>query len=159
MNSKKLLTILTITAFVMTGCSSSKKRNQHISTTDAVVSSEMRQEVPMNVYYELNKFDLSKSALEIISAQAEFIAKNKPEKITIQGHADERGTQEYNLALGNKRALSHKKVLVEHIKKNGVKINGNAVKVVSFGKTQPVVTNADSESEHAQNRRSVVVFE
>lgn len=161
MNSKKLLTILTITAVAMTGCSSGKKRNHDVNSQagDAVLSSEMRQEVPMNVYYDLNKFNLSESALEIIAAQAEFIVQNKPESITIQGHADERGTTEYNFALGNKRALAHKKELVKHIKKHGLNINEQAIKVVSFGKKQPVIENASTEAEHAQNRRSTVVFE
>ena len=76
--------------------------------------------------------------------------KNKDVTVTIEGHADERGTREYNLALGERRANAAKDYLLTY------GVSGNRITVISYGKERPV-NSASTPTAWSQNRRSVTV--
>jgi peptidoglycan-associated lipoprotein len=86
----------------------------------------------------------------VLSKQAEWFAANLGATATVEGHADERGTREYNLALGARRANSARAYLI------GQGVDGNRLRTVSYGKERPVAVGSD-EGAWAQNRRAVSV--
>jgi peptidoglycan-associated lipoprotein len=100
------------------------------------------------VFYALNKSSLSSGARTTLEKQAAWLKKYGGVKVTIEGHADERGTREYNLALGERRANSAKDFLV------ALGVSPNRVKTISYGKERPVALGHD-ESSWSQNRRGV----
>ena len=100
------------------------------------------------VFYALNKSSLSSGARTTLEKQAAWLKRYGGVKITIEGHADERGTREYNLALGERRANSAKDFLV------ALGVSPNRVKTISYGKERPVALGHD-ESSWSQNRRGV----
>jgi len=100
------------------------------------------------VFYALNKSNLSSAARATLEKQAAWLKKYGGVKVTVEGHADERGTREYNLALGERRANSAKDFLV------ALGVSPNRVKTISYGKERPVALGHD-ESSWSQNRRGV----
>ncbi|MDP6257612.1 MAG: peptidoglycan-associated lipoprotein Pal [Rhodospirillales bacterium] len=100
------------------------------------------------VFFAFDKSNLSSAARGTLEKQAAWLKKYGSVKITIEGHADERGTREYNLALGERRANSAKDFLV------ALGISPNRVKTISYGKERPVALGHD-ESSWSQNRRGV----
>jgi peptidoglycan-associated lipoprotein len=104
------------------------------------------------VYFSTNKDDLNSESVTTLDNQASWLNKNTRYKATIEGHCDERGTREYNLALGERRANMVKRELV----KNGV--NHTRLTTVSFGKERPEA-NGSTEEAWAMNRRAVTVLE
>jgi peptidoglycan-associated lipoprotein len=103
------------------------------------------------VYFDLDKFNIRNDQRSQLEKQAAWLKRYPAVQVTVEGHADERGTREYNLALGEKRANSAKDFLVA----NG--IPANRVKVISYGKERPVALGHD-EASWAQNRRAVTVI-
>ena len=106
--------------------------------------------VPDRVFFATNKSSLTTAARETLRKQATFLRKNKNLNITIEGHADERGTREYNLALGERRANAARDYLMTY------GISGKRISVISYGKERPVNT-ASTPLAWSQNRRSVTV--
>lgn len=102
------------------------------------------------VFFEVNQSNLSSGAMTILDAQSAWLASNPELDILIEGHADERGTREYNLALGARRANSVREYLVT------TGIPDGRIRVVTYGKERPVATCSD-ESCWTQNRRAVTV--
>jgi peptidoglycan-associated lipoprotein len=102
------------------------------------------------VFFAFDKSNLSSAARGTLEKQAAWLKKYGSVKITIEGHADERGTREYNLALGERRANSAKDFLV------ALGISPNRVKTISYGKERPVALGHD-ESSWSQNRRDVTI--
>jgi peptidoglycan-associated lipoprotein len=100
------------------------------------------------VFYALNKSSLNGAARSTLEKQAAWLKKFGSVRVTIEGHADERGTREYNLALGERRANSAKDFLI------ALGISPNRVKTISYGKERPVALGHD-ESSWSQNRRGV----
>lgn len=100
------------------------------------------------VFFETDKSDLQAQARSTIEGWASWMKANPSSTVTIEGHADERGTREYNLALGERRAQSVKNYLV------ALGVDPNRVQTISYGKERPAVPGHD-ESAWAQNRRSV----
>lgn len=103
------------------------------------------------VFFATDSSSLSDDAQATLRAQAEWLAQNPDVNATIEGHADERGTREYNLALGARRAASARAFLV------GEGVSPNRLTTVTFGKERPVALCSD-ESCWSQNRRSVTVL-
>lgn len=100
-------------------------------------------------------FDFDKSAIredqkEVVVLQSNYLKANKAEKVVVEGHTDYLGTPEYNIALGERRASSTKRLLV----RNGVE--SSRVSVVSYGKDKPVDT-AQTDDAREKNRRTVTV--
>jgi len=98
------------------------------------------------VYFDYNKFALRPDAMKTLTENADKIKKVPDVLIQIEGHCDERGTQEYNLALGEKRALAVRDYLIK------VGISGDRLLTISYGKERPVAMGHD-ESAWKQNRR------
>ena len=103
------------------------------------------------VFFDFDKFNLKPDARKTLEKQAAWLKANPSVRVTVEGHCDERGTREYNLALGERRANSAKDFLVA----NG--IAANRVRVISYGKERPVALGHD-EASWAQNRRAVSVI-
>ncbi|WP_380872889.1 hypothetical protein ACFB49_37860 [Sphingomonas sp. DBB INV C78] len=101
------------------------------------------------VLFDTDKYDLNDEARATLDRQAQWLAKYPNVRITIEGHADERGTREYNLALGDRRANSAKNYFAS-------RIDAARISTVSYGKERPEVPGSD-ESAWAQNRRAVTV--
>lgn len=104
-----------------------------------------------NIYFAFDSSNLSKDARDVLSNNAETLIKARPDaKITIEGHCDERGSAEYNLALGERRAKS----ALQYLATLGVPTE--RLKAISYGKEKPAVQGSD-ESAWAKNRRDVFV--
>ncbi|MEY4343292.1 MAG: hypothetical protein RL736_1090 [Pseudomonadota bacterium] len=106
--------------------------------------------VPDRVFFSTNKSELTSAATTTLAKQAAYLKANPTLNVVLEGHADERGTREYNLALGQKRAIAAKDFLVS----NGVA--ANRIKVISYGKEKPV-NPASNVLAWSQNRRAVTV--
>ena len=106
--------------------------------------------VPDRVFFATNKSNLTTAARETLRKQAKFLRKNKSLNVTVEGHADESGTREFNLALGERRANAAKDYLMTY------GISGKRISVISYGKEKPVNT-ASTPLAWSQNRRSVTV--
>ncbi len=106
--------------------------------------------VPDRVFFATNKSSLTTASRETLRKQATYLRKNKSLNVTIEGHADERGTREYNLALGERRANAAKDYLMTY------GISGKRISVISYGKEKPV-NPASTPLAWSQNRRSVTV--
>ena len=102
------------------------------------------------VFFGYDSSDLDSDALELLQDQVAWLKENSDVTVTIEGHCDERGTREYNLALGEKRAQAVKNYLI------GLGINPDRVSTISYGKERPAVVGSN-DGAWAQNRRSVTL--
>jgi len=102
------------------------------------------------IHFGTDLYDIDAESQAILSRQAQWLAKNPNVSVTIEGHCDERGTREYNLALGDRRANAAKNYLVN------AGVAASRLSVISYGKERPVATGSD-EGSWAQNRRAVTV--
>lgn len=107
-------------------------------------------EVPDRVFFAFDSSHISDEATKALDIQAQWLAHNPQITITIEGHCDERGTREYNLALGQRRATATQKYLISK------GIETNRIKTISYGKEKPAYFGT-SEAIHAKNRRAVVI--
>ena len=103
------------------------------------------------VFFTNNSSQLSSKARQTLSAQAQWLVRYPSYPVTIEGHADERGTREYNLALGARRAASTKAYLVSQ------GVAASRVRTISFGKERPVAVCNDISC-FSQNRRAVTLL-
>ncbi|MBY0343554.1 MAG: peptidoglycan-associated lipoprotein Pal [Sphingomonadales bacterium] len=103
------------------------------------------------IYFETDRYNVDTQDAAALQAQAQYFARFPQVTFTIEGHADERGTREYNLALGERRANAAKAYLVS------LGVDANRISVVSYGKERPVAL-ASNESAWAQNRRAASVI-
>lgn len=99
------------------------------------------------VFFDTDQHTLTMQARNVLDAQAQWMNNNPNVNVVIEGHADERGTREYNLALGERRAISTKNYLI------AMGIDPRRVETVSYGKEQPLVVGNDGQT-WAQNRRA-----
>ena len=102
------------------------------------------------VFFEFDSSELTVDAQATLDAQAAWLMQYPGTNITVEGHADERGTREYNLALGDKRAFS----VYSYLAQAG--IDTNRMEYVSWGKERPEVIGSD-ETAYSQNRRGVTI--
>jgi len=98
-----------------------------------------------NVYFDFDRSNLKMDAQAVLKRKATFLKANPNEKAIIQGHCDERGTSEYNLALGDRRANSAKKFL------ENLGIAGSRIKTISYGEERPL-DSGNNEAAWAKNR-------
>ena len=106
--------------------------------------------VPDRVFFATNESILTTASRETLRAQAAWLRKNSDINVVLEGHADERGTREYNLALGERRANAAKDYLMTY------GISGNRISVISYGKERPVDSGSNPLA-WSKNRRSVTV--
>jgi peptidoglycan-associated lipoprotein len=102
------------------------------------------------IHFVTDSSDVDAESQAILTKQAAWLRKFPNVRATIEGHCDERGTREYNLALGDRRANAAKNFLV------GLGVSADRLSVISYGKERPVATGSD-EASWAQNRRAVTV--
>lgn len=102
------------------------------------------------VYFDTDRFNIDSQDAAKLQTQAQYLGQYSQVRITIEGHADERGTREYNLALGERRANSAKNYLVS------LGIPANRITTVSYGKERPVALGSN-EAAWAQNRRAASI--
>ena len=100
------------------------------------------------VFFAYDQADIASEGQQTLQRQAEWLRRYPNVSVTIEGHCDERGTREYNLALGERRAQAVKNVLVAH------GIPAARVSTISYGKERPEIPHSD-DSSYAQNRRGV----
>ncbi len=117
------------------------------SSLEAMRRGESAAEGPLkNIYFDFDRYDLRSDFRVTLRANADWLKENSGTRLEIEGHADERGTTEYNLALGAKRAQSAKDYLVT------LGISGQRISTVSYGKEVPVCRDK-SEGCWQKNRR------
>ena len=102
------------------------------------------------ILFDTDRFDLDDDDRSVLESQVAWLAANPRVRVTIEGHCDERGTREYNLALGDRRANAAKNYLAAR------GVDPSRMSVISYGKERPEALGSD-ESAWAQNRRSVTV--
>ena len=117
------------------------------------MSSEEQARLQMNniVYFDLDKYDIRSDFAAMLDAHANFLRSNPSYKVTVEGHADERGTPEYNISLGERRANAVKMYL------QGKGVSADQISIVSYGKEKPAVLGHD-EAAYSKNRRAVLVY-
>ena len=112
---------------------------------------DFRQSVTSDtVNFALDSYDIDPQARAILDSQATWLQRYPNVRVTIEGHCDERGTREYNLALGDRRANAAKNYLASR------GVPASRINVISYGKERPLALGSDDES-YAQNRRAVTV--
>lgn len=104
------------------------------------------------VYFEFDRSNLQSSYHALLAQHADFLVKNPSNKIVIEGHCDKRGTPEYNIALGERRAKSVETFLLN----SGV--SSSQISIVSYGEEKPEIMG-DAEAAFAKNRRAVLVYQ
>ncbi len=158
--------LLALPVIAVAACSSKKDNNNDQSGMGADgaynnsgnMSSEEQarlqmQELQRNniVYFDLDKYDIRSDFAQMLDQHAAFLRSNPSYKVTVEGHADERGTPEYNISLGERRANSVKMYL------QGKGVSADQISIVSYGKEKPAVLGHD-EAAYAKNRRAVLVY-
>jgi peptidoglycan-associated lipoprotein len=103
------------------------------------------------IYFDFDKATVESKYADLLRAHAEFLVKNPSVKVLIEGHADERGTPEYNIALGEHRGQAVEKYL------QSLGVSASQMSVVSYGEEKPMVKSR-TESAFAKNRRAVLVY-
>jgi peptidoglycan-associated lipoprotein len=105
-----------------------------------------------SIYFDYDKDSVKPEFAAIVQAHATFLAANKGRKIRLEGHADERGSREYNMALGQRRANAVKKAA------NALGVSSDRIETISFGEDKPKA-NGHDEASWAQNRRVDIVYD
>ena len=155
-----LMSLFAVAFLALAGCSStpdpasssagSGSGGAGAGTTYSSLQESLRSQVGDRVFFEFDRYDLRPDAQATVEALAVWLNENPQVTLTIEGHTDERGTRDYNLALGERRANSVRQYLVT------LGINPNRLAVVSYGEERPEALGSDEQS-WARNRRAVFV--
>lgn len=154
--------MLALPLVAVAACSSNKNDDQTDTnnvpvveqgpTAEELARQQLEQLKQQNiVYFGFDKYDISSDYANLLDAHAAFLRANPSVRITVEGHADERGTPEYNIALGERRANAVKMYL------QGKGVSDDQLKIVSYGKEKPAVLGHD-EAAYAKNRRAVLDY-
>ena len=149
----KNVLLVTLACLVLSACATQKKSTSQLqgdvyTGTDTV--EYLASGVPDRVFFATNESILTTKSRDTLRKQAAWMRKNSDLNFVIEGHADERGTREYNLALGERRANAAKDYLMTY------GVAGNRLSVISYGKERPVDSGYNPLS-WSKNRRSVTV--
>ncbi len=117
---------------------------------DSKLANRFKKAVSPIIYFDFNTATLTPSALDILNEQIIWLQNNPSALIVIEGHCDERGTREYNLALGEKRA----RAVQDYLMANG--IDSARIRTISYGKERPDVFGS-TEDAWSKNRRAVTI--
>ena len=144
--------LVMLASLVLTACATKKVQNQMqgdvYTGTDTV--KYLASGVADRVFFATNESVLTTASRDTLRKQAEWLRKNSKINVVLEGHADERGTREYNLALGERRANAAKDYLMTY------GISANRISVISYGKERPVDSGSNPLA-WSKNRRSVTV--
>ncbi|CRL65234.1 peptidoglycan-associated lipoprotein Pal [Proteus mirabilis] len=154
--------MLALPLVAVAACSSNKNEDQTDTnnvpvveqgpTAEELARQQLEQLKQQNiVYFGFDKYDISSDYANLLDAHAAFLRANPSVRITVEGHADERGTPEYNIALGERRANAVKMYL------QGKGVSADQLSIVSYGKEKPAVLGHD-EAAYAKNRRAVLDY-
>jgi peptidoglycan-associated lipoprotein len=105
-----------------------------------------------SIYFEYDQFSVKEEFKPVVSAHANYLSQNRGRRITIQGNTDERGSREYNLALGQRRADAVKSMMTL------LGAGGAQIETVSFGEEKPRVQDSNEQA-WAENRRADIVYQ
>ena len=147
-----------VATLAITGCSSKRSMPNNPGELGLAGNAApgSRQDFTLNVgdriFFNTDSSAIRPDAAATLNKQAQWLQKYPNVSVTIEGHADERGTREYNLALGERRANAAKTYLVN------LGVDSSRLRTVSYGKERPAVLGS-TESAWAQNRRAVTVVE
>ncbi len=134
------------------GGGNSSELGQYGSPSDPTSPAHFQEVLGDRVFFLIDDTTLTLAAQNVLDGQAEWLNNNPAYNAVIEGHADERGTREYNLALGARRANA----TLEYLLSRGV--NESRLQTISYGKERPIEICSD-ESCYAVNRRAVTVLE
>ena len=147
-----------IVIFFLSSCSSMNITEENVYSDEVKTvkaSSSMPENISLDsmaifanatVYFEFDKTSLTSKSIQTLKSAVDALNENSTIQVTLSGHADERGTREYNLALGQRRAES----VSDYLVLNG--INKSRITVKSFGEEKPLAFGQD-EASYAKNRR------
>ena len=151
---KRMALVLTLGAALTAGAGCAKKQaaedvnaaeeTQQVDTS--AIDRAAQQISDGTIYFDFDKFALKSEYREVLKAKAELMKAYPSIRVRIEGNCDARGTQEYNLALGERRA----RAAYDYLVMNGV--NTDQLEIISFGKERPAVAG-NSEAAHSKNRR------
>ena len=157
MNLIKILKNTVLVAFaslLLSACATQVKKTTGQMQGDVYTGTDtveyLAEGVPDRVFFATNESILTTASRETLRAQAAWLRKNSSINVVLEGHADERGTREYNLALGERRANAAKDYLMTY------GISSDRISVLSYGKERPVDSGSNPLS-WSKNRRSVTV--
>jgi len=145
------LCVVALAASLVVACSAAKKDEVGIDRKHAATPGSTKDfalNVGDRIYFPVNQTSLTNESMEVLKRQGTWLKLFPKVKVTVSGHADERGTREYNLGLSARRASSTQAFLISQ------GISPDRISIVSFGKERPVAL-CDAESCWSQNRRSV----
>ena len=141
-------------SFVLSACATQTKKVDSQIQGDVYTGTDtveyLASGVPDRVFFATNESVLTTASRDTLRKQAAWLRKNSDITIVLEGHADERGTREYNLALGERRANAAKDYLMTY------GISSNRISVLSYGKERPVDSGSNPLA-WSKNRRSVTV--
>ncbi len=149
----RFLAVLASLALVSACASTESVEEASATTSQAVVegqNEDFAQTAKDRVFFGFDKSSLTSEAVNTLKAQAEWLQANPDTNVIVEGHTDDRGTREYNLALGERRAVAVKNYLISR------GVDAERIKTISYGKERPAVVGAN-EAAWAQNRRAVTV--
>ena len=149
----KNVLLVTLACLALSACATQKKSTSQLqgdvyTGTDTV--EYLASGVPDRVFFATNESILTTRSRDTLRKQAAWLRKNSSINVVIEGHADERGTREYNLALGERRANAAKDYLMTY------GISSDIISVLSYGKERPVDSGSNPLA-WSKNRRSVTV--
>ena len=153
-NTLKNLILAFVLSFVLSACATQTKKVDSQIEGDVYTGTDtveyLATGVPDRVFFATNESVLTTASRDTLRKQAAWLRKNENINVVLEGHADERGTREYNLALGERRANAAKDYLMTY------GISSNRISVISYGKERPVDSGSNPLS-WTKNRRSVTV--
>ena len=120
-------------------------------STTADLQAYLQNEIGDRVYFDTNKHNVNAAAAFILEAQANWLKATPGFTVILEGHCDDRGTRDYNLALGDRRANSIKEFLIS------LGVDGSRIQTISYGKERPAAEGNTSEA-WAENRRVVTII-
>ena len=146
--------LVTVACLALSACATTKKVTPGQMQGDVYTGTDtveyLASGVPDRVFFATNESILTTRSRDTLRKQAAWLRKNPSINVVLEGHADERGTREYNLALGERRANAAKDYLMTY------GISGNRISVISYGKERPVDSGSNPLS-WSKNRRAVTV--
>lgn len=137
---------------LIAACSSDQAAAPATTTVTPGSVADFRQNVGDRVFFDTDQSTIREDGRQTLNRQAEWLKKYTNYQITIEGHCDERGTREYNLALGERRANAARQYLVAQ------GIPASRLKTISYGKERPDPVGSD-EAAWARNRRAVTALQ
>lgn len=157
MRPARVLVVMAITAFAVTACANNRNLPNNPADLGLAggaapgTAQDFTVNVGDRIFFDTDSSVIRSDAQVILARQAQWLNQYPNYQITIEGHADERGTREYNLALGARRAAATRDFLVSQ------GIAANRLNTISYGKERPVAV-CDDISCWSQNRRAVTVL-